>query len=355
MSRRKQALTSVKDLSPLPEIVPVSAKRIRRGAADRSREKVKSYVRLLQRNISEADKQKINLPAKGIAIGGRGKETGPVRKPGGGQHQRSTSPAQVVTITIRDDDGKPASATQTLSTPLPQPQMARARRSVRQYVVVDYSKLHFGSTEGPEEEEGPTQEREGWQTAPKFVPSTGSGPRRGRPLKVSPQTIKAGGSNSKLGTNGIGTFICRRCDLGHGTVEEFLNHFEAAHCPDLTDEEFRQRLYSNSHFCGRCDFRTTEKAELESHEQQHNLQPNPLVSKWRGRYHCPNCDFSATNAVTLTHHSKTHKRSTVLNGTTKATESVVFTCADCTARFSDREDVLRHQQLVHGRGSLIDL
>lgn len=58
---------------------------------------------------------------------------------------------------------------------------------------------------------------------------------------------------------GIGTFICRRCDLGHETVEEFLNHFEAAHCPDLTDEEFRQRLYSNSHFCGRCDFRTTEK------------------------------------------------------------------------------------------------
>lgn len=41
-ARRKQILSSVKDLSPLPDLIHQAAKRVRRSAADRSREKVQS-------------------------------------------------------------------------------------------------------------------------------------------------------------------------------------------------------------------------------------------------------------------------------------------------------------------------
>lgn len=148
-----------------------------------------------------------------------------------------------------------------------------------------------------------------------------------------------------------------------------------AHCPQLSDEEFRQRLYNHSYFCQRCDFNTTNKVctrtvsysiprllltwiisrylqdELDGHQAQHRQVPNPLITKWRGRYHCDRCSFSATNSVTLSHHQKTHQKQPNLaperNG--KSGEGIAFACAECMTRFGDRQDVLRHQQQVHGR------
>ncbi|OQR76038.1 zinc finger protein-like [Tropilaelaps mercedesae] len=356
MSRRKQTLTAVKDLSPLPDTVPSAAKRIRRGAADRSREKVRSFVRLLQRDGTGTGWSKGVPPTRrsdvdaGPSSGKSGREAELGRGAGRNKRQRPSSPPQVVTITIRDDD---AAEVDNEAVPVtkrpPRQQKTQGRRSARQYAVVDYSKLHFGSSSEPEEEEEPFEEG-GWPRTAKPSPQPGNGPRRGRPHKVVPSRDQAPKLNvQKTGSpnNGDGIFICRRCDAAHDTVEEFLTHFETAHCPDLTDEEFRQRLYSNSYLCARCDFHTTEKDELERHELYHTQQPNPLVSKWQGRYHCDQCDFSATNAVTLSHHRKTHQRPVASDRQTP-NEGVSFACADCTARFSDRQEVLRHKELVHG-------